>query len=97
MSAGIFLIGFAFGLFGMYLGYKMGYEEGHENGYELAKNRYMVLIEGYRRWLGLEDEDGQAGDRKEHDEVHREAEDQPARPCQDAERHGWDDKQVVQG
>ena len=95
MSTGIFLIGFVFGLFGMYLGYKMGYEEGHENGYELAKNRYMIVIEGYR--MRLEDEDGQACDRKEHDEVHREAEDQPARPCQDAERHGWDDKQVVQG
>lgn len=95
MSTGIFLIGFVFGLFGMYLGYKMGYEEGHENGYELAKNRYMIVIEGYR--MRLEDEDGQVGDREEHDEVHREAEDQPARPCQDAERHGCDDKQVVQG
>lgn len=57
MSTEIFLIGWALALFGMYLGYKMGYEEGHENGYELAKNRYMTVIKGYRKWLGLEDED----------------------------------------
>ena len=57
MSAEIFLIGFFFALFGMYLGYKMGYEEGHEDGYNLAKITYMIVIDGYRRRLGLENED----------------------------------------
>lgn len=57
MNAGIFLISWAFALFGMYLGYKMGYEEGHEKGYNLAKITYMIVIDGYRRRLGLENED----------------------------------------
>ena len=55
MSALAFMFGCILVLFGMYLGYKMGYEEGHENGYELAKNRYMIVIEGYR--MRLEDEE----------------------------------------
>lgn len=57
MSTGIFLIGFFFAIFGMYLGYRMGYEEGHEDGYNLAKITYMIVIDGYRRRLGLENED----------------------------------------
>lgn len=57
MSTGIFLIGWALALFGMYLGYKMGYEEGHEKGYNLAKITYMIVIDGYRRRLRLENED----------------------------------------
>jgi len=57
MSTEIFLISWAFALFGMYLGYKMGYEEGHENGYNLAKITYMIVINRYRRLLGLENED----------------------------------------
>ena len=65
MSALAFMFGCILVLFGLYLGYQMG----HENGYELAKNRYMIVIEGYRMRLGLEDEDGQAGDRKEHEQV----------------------------
>ena len=57
MSTGIFLIGWVLALFGMYLGYKMGYEEGYDKGYNLAKITYMIVINGYRRRLGLENED----------------------------------------
>ena len=57
MSALAFMFGYILVFFSMYLGYRMGYEEGHKNGYELAKSMYITLIDGYRRWLGLKNEE----------------------------------------